>query len=61
MKRAFGFTASWALYILGDFVSFLTDWLPWKGLRVAYNSLMLTSLDLQAWGGSGPWIDTRND
>lgn len=61
MKRAIGWTLSWAFFWLGDLVSRVIDVFdPQSDLmgRICYwcyNTPMMASNRLQDWGGSGPW------
>ena len=58
MKKLIGYTLSWTMYWLGDFVSKPMHYLNWAWLYPAYNNLMMWSYDVQEWGGDyGPWKD----
>jgi hypothetical protein len=59
MKRITGFILSWLLWVIGDLIGRPMVSFDWAWLYPAYNWLMLTSSDLHAWGGIGPWREVE--
>ena len=65
MKKAIALVVSWCFYVCGDATSrCMFDGTGW--LYPVYNCLMLASVAVQDWGGSGPWepapfTGARND
>jgi len=56
MKKIFARILSEVLYILGDWVSYLMDYLDCEWLYPTYNKLMCWSVHIQDWvGNDKPW------
>lgn len=56
MKSCLGFIASWSLFWLGHWVSRPMSRWEWAGhLYTSYSWLMTKSVQVQDWGGKGPW------
>lgn len=56
-RKILAWPVCWALYWAGHVISKPMHWMDLAGLYPIYNWLMITSYDVQEWGGDdfGPW------